>query len=84
MIKDTADAAMEAYEAWVRSNAPFTMTGLLSNDIFIAGYDEAMARECEWTEVYGRYNGCDGCEWGSMMYDFCPNCGGRVVVKEAK
>lgn len=57
---------------------------------FLKGYDAAMSRTCEWEFKWvDRFNepiygpACD-IEWSYERSTFCPNCGGRVVVKEAK
>lgn len=52
---------------------------------FDAGYDAAMARECEWVRIGSTSTGVRTACGRLDVYrgrDFCPNCGGRVVVKE--
>lgn len=55
---------------------------------WLAGFETAMARTCEWTECiesgedYFTSVNCDSGMYYELPKVFCPNCGGRV--KEAK
>lgn len=44
---------------------------------------DAHGKTCEWVEAVGCYDTtCGHSESGAGWADFCPHCGGRVVVRD--
>ena len=82
MTKDeTREVAVEA-SGWTEPRSK-----LIYREGYDAGYDAAMARTCEWVMNGPLYEtGCgNAVPWAYYVGStYCSNCGGRVVVKEAK